>query len=130
MPRSHWGEERGENWKASGWVSHQLVMLSQVLKFPFFFSFFLNWSIVDLQCFRCTAKWFSYIYIYIYIYIHTHTHTKYAWQDIYQKLISVYLWVMIILDDFYFLKTWVYFNIKLHKVIVAIIFYNEQVLFE
>ena len=34
--------------------------------------FFLNWSIVDLQCcvsFRYTAKWFSYTYIYIYIHI-------------------------------------------------------------
>ena len=28
---------------------------------------FFCWSIVDLQCFRCTAKWFSYIYTYIYI---------------------------------------------------------------
>ena len=32
-----------------------------------FFHFFLNWSIVDLQClnFCCTAKWFSYTYVYI-----------------------------------------------------------------
>lgn len=37
---------------------------------------------------------------------------------------------MIILDAFYFLKTCLYFNIKLHKLIVAVIFYNEQVLFE
>ena len=27
---------------------------------PFFFS---NWNIVYLQCFRCIAKWFSFIYI-------------------------------------------------------------------
>ena len=33
-----------------------------------FVFFFLNWSIVDLQCFRCTAKWFSYIYTYIYLF--------------------------------------------------------------
>ena len=32
------------------------------------FLFFFNWSIVDLQWFRCTAKWFSYTWItYIYI---------------------------------------------------------------
>ena len=36
-----------------------------------FFSlfFFLNWSIVDLQCcvsFRCKAKWFRYTYIYFF----------------------------------------------------------------
>ena len=29
--------------------------------------FIFNWSIVDLQCFKCTAKWFSF-----YIYRHTY----------------------------------------------------------
>ena len=34
----------------------------------------LIWSdlIVDLQCSKCTAKWFSFIYIYIYINTHTY----------------------------------------------------------
>ena len=32
----------------------------------FSFSFFFNRSIVELQCFECTAKWFSYTHIYIY----------------------------------------------------------------
>ena len=39
----------------------------------FFLSFFIYWSIVDLQyCvgFRCTAKWFSYIYIFFQIIFH------------------------------------------------------------
>ena len=36
----------------------------------FFFFFFFNGSIVDLQYFRCPAKWFSYIYTNIY----THTY--------------------------------------------------------
>ena len=38
-----------------------------------FFSF-LNWSIVDLQCwnFFCRAKWFSYAYIYILFHILFH----------------------------------------------------------
>ena len=35
----------------------------------FFVCLFIYWRIVDLQCFRCTAKWFSYIYIHIYVYI-------------------------------------------------------------
>ena len=42
-------------------------------------SFFLNWSIVDLQyciSFRCTTKWFSFIYIYTHTHIHTHAHTQ------------------------------------------------------
>ena len=30
-----------------------------------FLSFLLNWSIVDLQCVRCTSKWLSYAYKYI-----------------------------------------------------------------
>ena len=30
---------------------------------------FFNWNIVDF-CFRCTAKWFSYIYLYRYSYIY------------------------------------------------------------
>ena len=30
--------------------------------------FFFNWSIVDLQYFRCTAEWFSFIYIYTHTY--------------------------------------------------------------
>lgn len=36
---------------------------------------------------------------------HTHIdkHMKYAWQDIYKKLLSNYLWIMIILGDLYFL---------------------------
>ena len=39
---------------------------------PQFTLFFLNWSIVDLQCcisLRCIAKWFIYIYVLIYMYI-------------------------------------------------------------
>ena len=27
---------------------------------------FFNWSIADLKCFRCTAKWFIYIYTHTY----------------------------------------------------------------
>ena len=43
-----------------------------VWKLVCMWSFFLNRSIVDVQCcvsFRCIAWWLSYIYIYIYIYI-------------------------------------------------------------
>ena len=29
-------------------------------------NFFFNWSIVDLQCLKCTAKQFNYIHIYMY----------------------------------------------------------------
>ena len=35
-----------------------------------FFFLIFNWSIVDLQCFRCTAKWFIYIYILFQILFH------------------------------------------------------------
>ena len=35
--------------------------------FSFNFNFF-NWIIVDLQCFRCTAKWFNYTYSYIFFF--------------------------------------------------------------
>ena len=31
----------------------------------FFLIYVFYWSIVDLQCFRCTARWFSYTYIQI-----------------------------------------------------------------
>ena len=31
---------------------------------------FKNWNIADLQCFRCTAKWFSFIYIHIQLHIY------------------------------------------------------------
>lgn len=42
MPRDHWGE-KGENWKASRWVSsaHCMVRFSNS---PFSFLFFLNWN--------------------------------------------------------------------------------------
>ena len=43
---------------------HPKVSYTQKL----FFNYFLNWSVVNLQCyvsFRCTAKWFSYTYTYI-----------------------------------------------------------------
>ena len=53
-------------------LSFFLVFSPSLAFFLFFFSFFLAyffnlifilyWSIVDLQCFRCTAKWFSYTY--------------------------------------------------------------------
>ena len=33
--------------------------------FKILFIIIFYWSIVDLQCFRCTAKWFSYTYTYI-----------------------------------------------------------------
>ena len=39
------------------------------------FVFVFNWSVVDLQCFKYIAKWFSFSYIYIYTHTHTHTHT-------------------------------------------------------
>ena len=32
--------------------------------------FFFNWSIVDLQCFRYTAKWFNYISVCVYVCVH------------------------------------------------------------
>ena len=45
------------------------------------FAYFLNWSIVDLQCcisFSCTARWFihTHIHLYTYIYIHPRQHIK------------------------------------------------------
>ena len=46
-----------------------LKILSPVNRDLFFF--FFNWSVLDLQCFRCLENCFNYIYIYI----HTHTHT-------------------------------------------------------
>ena len=62
-------------------LTHQLLYLlkeSQFLLplgtvfffFPLFLKIFIyfNWSIIDLQCFRCTAKWFSYTYICVYIF--------------------------------------------------------------
>ena len=45
-----------------GVVSHSKLGLA-VWVIPIFFFFF--WSIVGLQCFRCTSQWFSYTYIYI-----------------------------------------------------------------
>ena len=33
---------------------HKLLILL------FFYMYFFYWSLVDLQCFRCTARWFSY----------------------------------------------------------------------
>ena len=45
--------------------------------------FFLNWSIVDLQCFGCTAKWFSHISIYI-------TYTTYKFFFRFFSIISYY----------------------------------------
>ena len=48
--------------------------LLRVFLYSEFFQIFLfNWSIVDLQRFCWTAKWFSYIRIYT----HTHTHTSF-----------------------------------------------------
>ena len=41
--------------------------------FGFVFFCCCYWSVVDLQCFRHTAKWFSYIYIYICIYVYIYT---------------------------------------------------------
>ena len=35
-----------------------------------------DWSIVNLQCFRCTAKWFNYTYVHIHIYICIHIHIQ------------------------------------------------------
>ena len=32
---------------------------------PLIYTYIVYWSIVDLQCFRYTAKWFSYTYTYI-----------------------------------------------------------------
>ena len=46
-------------WHSSFWI---FLLMHAFL----FFNEFFYWSIVDLQCFRCTAKWFSYTYIYIY----------------------------------------------------------------
>ena len=40
----------------------------------FFFLIFKNWSIVDLKCFRCTAKWFGYTHTCVCIYIYTHAY--------------------------------------------------------
>ena len=44
---------------------------SCILNFFFFLILikknFLYWSIGDLQCFRYTAKWFSYTYVHVYI---------------------------------------------------------------
>ena len=58
------------------WQLHAVSVLSQIFEQKRYiggkhWTYFLNWSIVDLQCFNfyCTAKWFSYTYIYIYIYI-------------------------------------------------------------
>ena len=53
-------------------VRARLLILSSFILFAIerTFFFFLNWSLVDLQCcvcFKCTAEWFSYTYIYIYI---------------------------------------------------------------
>ena len=42
-----------------------------------------NWSIVDLQCFRCTTKWFSFIYLYV---------SRYRYLSIY---LSTYLYIFI-----------------------------------
>ena len=37
--------------------------------FRIIFCFLFYWSIVDLQCFSCTAKWLNYIYVYAYTYV-------------------------------------------------------------
>ena len=47
----------------------RLLELFHFLKCLFFYFFliyiYIYWNIVDLQCFRCTARWFSYTYTYI-----------------------------------------------------------------
>ena len=36
-------------------------------------SFIFYWNTVEVQCFRCTAKWFSHIYVYLYAQIFMYT---------------------------------------------------------
>ena len=48
------------------WV---LNLLSHNRNSQFFIFIYLYWSIIDLQCFRYTAKWFRFIYTHTYLYI-------------------------------------------------------------
>ena len=47
------------------WLSF-FIFFDHHRSWKFKHKWFFNWSIADLKCFRCTAKWF--------IYTHTHTH--------------------------------------------------------
>ena len=72
----------GKSWEGKGeWPGAQMVWAWSVGSLESLESrhttvctfFFLNWSIIDLQCcvrVWCTAKWFSDIYTYTHIYTH------------------------------------------------------------
>ena len=52
------------------------------------------WYIVDLQCFKCTARWFWYIYIYICTSIHIYTYIS----DVYintRKWMLSHIWLFV-----------------------------------
>ena len=64
-------EERYSYWGMVGIWNHGFLPSEPKLSTLSYYGrilIFFNWNIVDF-CFRCTAKWFSYIYLYIFIYI-------------------------------------------------------------
>ena len=80
--------------------------------------FFKNLSIVDLQCFRCTTKWFSYMCLCIYIYTHT----------LLYLYINVYIYICIYVFFFSFFpiqvitRCWIQFPILYSRSLLFIYF--------
>ena len=69
--------------------------------------YFLNWSIVDLQCcvsFRCTAQWFSFIYICVYVCIYIYIcifFFRFFSLISYYKILSIVPWLAPFLNQIF-----------------------------
>ena len=74
LPQEEREAGRGQMWTCGREVGEWGECMRNLL-FKIFLIFFIifskvfYWNIVDLQCFRCTVKWFRYIYLNIYIYM-------------------------------------------------------------